>query len=371
MGLLESKPVSFTAMLQEMGLLQIKPTRPDDCAECTEDEKEQEANDKDVKPEIPSEGVFHVKRKNGRKIITVAYSMIDEYVRYGATVFSRDSPSDAWNRKAHVRTALARLKNCSVELFIPPDTMMTREEFEQWLYESTIADGCCSHSFYSLDEPCPYPKPTEPETKEEDKMSKNIGKPDDDKDLKQPKPCPYPKHTKPEKEETSKNTEHKQANLDDKNTTQQQEPHIADPGGWNGFMYLGKRKKVPDYVMTVRYFVVKEFKGGFTGDLLLRYGATVFRRECGHDHWNKAKHKETAAYRFWNCPHIVKIDTPITSHKELRRFVYDTITIHGCCCHNAKTPLSEPKPCTFPPESDLKKPLVCLCVTPKHITTIP
>lgn len=82
--------------------------------------------------------IFH--RREGNRIVTVAYVNDGEVIRYGATVHRRAYPSDVWVRKMHNQTALKRLKTAPVSI--------QNQEFdhvsnrEQYIREAMFTSGC-------------------------------------------------------------------------------------------------------------------------------------------------------------------------------------------------------------------------------------
>lgn len=58
--------------------------------------------------------IVHI--REGRRTITIAYTIVGMGFRYGATIHRQDHRADAWVRTVHNETAVARHQNCPVFL---------------------------------------------------------------------------------------------------------------------------------------------------------------------------------------------------------------------------------------------------------------
>ena len=84
-----------------------------------------------------------IRRRQGRRTITIAYSRENGKIRYGATIHNRRSSGDQFNRKEHNDTAIARYMNAPV---IFDDITAERvEERDDYVRSLLLTHGCFSN----------------------------------------------------------------------------------------------------------------------------------------------------------------------------------------------------------------------------------
>lgn len=256
--------------------------------------------------------VDHIKvyrKKKLIKIVTIAsvYNSTgsNTEIKYGATVYHNKGQ---WNRRNHLDTAVSRLKNCPVAILIPKTEFQAKnaQQLEKFLLDSTLIRGCCQHTKTA---DCPFP----------------------------------PSHVKP------RSKPHRLV-LPPILGNDLSKPELKDH---SGILYIGRYHNSP-HVTTVRYQISTDPENQARE---IRYGATIFKKECDHDCWNRVRHLDTACYRFNNCP--IKrqtYGTHLSSKKELRRVLYYLIDVYGTCSHRNQTP---PQLCVYP--SQIPKCKYCFC----------
>lgn len=245
--------------------------------------------------------VYH--RKKLVKITTIVYLKDEEMrqnetvtrarLKYGATVFRKRGTELNWNRRNHIETAKQRFFDCPV---VVEDFVYSKNEFGKALHDTTLTRGCCSH--YNTNKPCPHPMSVDKRRK----RRKN-----------------YP-------------------SLSPRVTSDKSSPQLKDH---TSICHFGRNN---EHKITVKYQLLTD---SFTGRVL-KFGATVFRKECYHDCWNRVKHLETARNRFDKCAVVVPLyDTWVCTSKNLRQILHHLIDTHGCCRHS-----SAKEHCPFPINMD-------------------
>jgi len=66
---------------------------------------------------IYPDDIYHYKMNNSNKIVTVVWTLSDKNIlTYGATVYTKDSGSDAWKKRDHYEKALQRFVECPIRV---------------------------------------------------------------------------------------------------------------------------------------------------------------------------------------------------------------------------------------------------------------
>lgn len=107
-----------------------------------EDASRNDACDFSAKDFVHSGGRLF-RRHQGRRTITVAYRTDGDTISYGATIHSKDKPSDVWVRRAHNAWAIERLENAPV--VIPNIDFDKAYEREDYIRAAMIKNGCDSN----------------------------------------------------------------------------------------------------------------------------------------------------------------------------------------------------------------------------------
>ena len=83
--------------------------------------------------------LFH--RHEGKRVITVAYFDDGERTRFGAVIFSKDSPTESYVRKAQNHTAIQRCTRFPVTVATPRDIRGT-DRYHDYIRQQVAEHGC-------------------------------------------------------------------------------------------------------------------------------------------------------------------------------------------------------------------------------------